>query len=75
MTLLVQVAVSPPTVIVFCNNPDLFPENYRRYLDRKFRESLDFQGTPLRWFFRGKSLRSMERGTTTRRKPVPYGNA
>ncbi len=32
-----QVATEPPAVVVFCNNPKLFPESYKRYLDRKFR--------------------------------------
>lgn len=35
-----QIATRPPTVAVFCNNPKLFGDNYKRYLDRKFREQV-----------------------------------
>lgn len=64
-----QVATEPPTVVVFCNDPKLFPDSYKRYLDRKFRESIDFTGSPVRWHFRGKKLRQLARGGS----PVPYG--
>ncbi|CAN0524241.1 unnamed protein product, partial [Scytosiphon promiscuus] len=37
-----QIATRPPTVAVFCNNPKLFGDNYKRYLDRKFREQVSF---------------------------------
>eukprot|EP00520_Triparma_pacifica_P018248 CAMPEP_0118671232 /NCGR_PEP_ID=MMETSP0785-20121206/21891_1 /TAXON_ID=91992 /ORGANISM="Bolidomonas pacifica, Strain CCMP 1866" /LENGTH=569 /DNA_ID=CAMNT_0006566101 /DNA_START=185 /DNA_END=1891 /DNA_ORIENTATION=- len=36
-----QVSVRPPTVVVFCSNPELVNDNYKRYIDRKFRESLE----------------------------------
>jgi GTP-binding protein len=64
-----QVATEPPAVVVFCNNPKLFPDSYKRYLDRKFRESLDLTGTPIRWHFRGKKLRQLAKTGS----PVPYG--
>ena len=53
----IQVATEPPTILAFCNNPVLFSPNYRRYLERKLRESLDFVGTPVRLLFRGKRAR------------------
>lgn len=57
-----QVSVRPPTVVVFCNDPKLVNDNYRRYLDRKFRESLDgFEATPIRWIFRGRRQRDIMR--------------
>lgn len=55
-----QVDVSPPTIVMFCNKPALFHENYRRYLDRKFRESLGFEGTPIKFVWRGKRVRALE---------------
>lgn len=55
-----QVSTRPPTVVVFCNDPKLVNDNYRRYLDRKFRESLDgFEATPIRWIFRGRRERDV----------------
>lgn len=57
-----QVSIRPPTVVVFCNDPKLVNDNYRRYLDRKFRESLDgFEATPIRWIFRGRRQRDIMR--------------
>lgn len=61
-----QVSTRPPTIVVFCNDPKLVNDNYRRYLDRKFRESLDgFEATPIRWIFRGRRERDMYRGGRT----------
>lgn len=57
-----QVSTRPPTVVVFVNDPKLVPDNYRRYLDRKMRESLDgFEATPIRWIYRGRRARDMRR--------------
>jgi len=54
-----QVSTAPPTVAIFCNNPKLFPDSYRRYLERKFREQLGFESTPLRLLWRGKQMRRL----------------
>lgn len=56
-----QVADRPPTFVLFVNDPDLFKENYRRFLEKHFRENLDLTGTPIRFLWRGKSERSVKR--------------
>jgi GTP-binding protein len=57
-----QVSTRPPTVVVFVNDPKLINDNYKRYLDRKMRESLDgFESTPIRWMFRGRRVRDVTR--------------
>jgi GTP-binding protein len=57
-----QVSSQPPTIVVFCNDPKLVSDNYRRYLDRKFRESLEgLEATPIRWIFRGRRERDVMR--------------
>ena len=57
-----QVSTRPPTLVVFVNDPKLVNDNYRRYLDRKMRESLDgFESTPIRWMFRGRRVRDVTR--------------
>jgi GTP-binding protein len=57
-----QVSTRPPTMVVFVNDPKLINDNYRRYLDRKMRESLDgFESTPIRWMFRGRRVRDVTR--------------
>ena len=57
----IQTAVAPPTLVIFVNNPSLFTESYRRYLERKIRDNLDFEGTPIKMIFRGKALRDVQR--------------
>lgn len=47
-----QVAVKPPTIVIFVNDPELFTQDYRRYLENRFRESLPFAEVPIRLFFR-----------------------
>ncbi len=56
-----QVAAQPPSFTLFVNDPKLFGETYRRYIERQFREGLGFEGTPLKLFWRGKQKRAIER--------------
>lgn len=56
-----QVRAQPPTISLFVNDPKLFKDTYRRYIERQFRESLGFQGTPIRLIWRGKNPREVER--------------
>lgn len=69
-----QVSTRPPTIVVFCNDPGLVNDNYRRYLDRKFRESLDgFEATPIRWIFRGRRQRDIVRARDMNGNPGDGG--
>ncbi len=56
-----QVASKPPSFTLFVNEPKLFGETYRRYIERQLREGLGFDGTPLKLFWRGKQQRDAER--------------
>jgi GTP-binding protein len=56
-----QVATRPPSFTLFVNDPKLFGETYRRYVERQIREGLGFEGSPLRLFWRGKQQRDAER--------------
>ncbi|WP_320675103.1 ribosome biogenesis GTPase Der [Prochlorococcus sp. MIT 1341] len=56
-----QVATQPPTFSLFVNDPKLFGETYRRYVERQIREGLGFEGTPLKLFWRGKQQRQIEK--------------
>ncbi len=55
-----QVKSKPPTIALFVNDPKRFKDNYRRYIERQFRQQLDFTGTPLRLLWRGKKVRDGE---------------
>jgi GTPase len=49
-----QVAVKPPTIVIFANHPKGVPEHYMRYLHNGFRAAWGFMGTPLRLRLRAK---------------------
>ena len=61
-----QVKSHPPTIALFVNDPKRFNENYRRYIERQFRQQLGFTGTPLRLLWRGKKVRDVENNTANR---------
>ncbi|MDN7144688.1 ribosome biogenesis GTPase Der [Liquorilactobacillus mali] len=42
-----QVAVKPPTFVVFVNDPELMHFSYQRFLENQIRDSFDFTGTPV----------------------------
>ena len=56
-----QVATRPPSFTLFVNDPKLFGDTYRRYVERQIRESLGFEGSPLKLFWRGKQQRDAEK--------------
>ena len=43
-----QVAVAPPTIVLFVNEPELLHFSYKRYLENCLREAFGFEGTTLR---------------------------
>ncbi|MDR7416201.1 MAG: ribosome biogenesis GTPase Der [Armatimonadota bacterium] len=49
-----QVAVRPPTLVLFVNDPGLGDEPYLRYLEGRLRASFDLVGTPLRIHLRSR---------------------
>jgi GTP-binding protein len=59
-----QVAIAPPTFVIVCRRPDAIPRAYRRFVERRLRESFDLGGVPLRVAFRsreGQARRSKKR--------------
>ena len=47
-----QVAVKPPSFVIFVNNKDLFHFSYERYLVNQIRKEFGLQGTSLKFFIR-----------------------
>lgn len=58
-----QVTSRPPSIAIFVNDPARFNDNYKRYIEKQFREQLGFKGTPIRLFWRGKKTREIERSS------------
>lgn len=50
-----QVAIKPPTFVLFVNNPDFVHFSYLRYLNNQFRSAIDFTGTPIKIILRRKN--------------------
>jgi GTPase len=55
-----QVTSSPPTIALFVNESKRFNDNYRRYIERQFRQQLGFKGTPIRLLWRSKKVRDRD---------------
>ncbi len=49
-----QVAVAPPTFVLFVNSEDLLHFSYERFLENTIRKAFDFSGTPIRIVVREK---------------------
>lgn len=47
-----QVAVKPPTFVMFVNDKELTHFSYTRYIENRLRESFGFKGTPLKMISR-----------------------
>ena len=49
-----QVEVSPPTFVIFVNDPSHMHFSYQRYLENRLREAFELSGTPLKLILRKK---------------------
>lgn len=47
-----QVAVKPPTFVIFVNDKELMHFSYTRYLENRIREAFGFKGTSLKFIIR-----------------------
>lgn len=47
-----QIAVKPPTFVIFVNDKELMHFSYTRYIENKIREAFGFKGTPLKFIIR-----------------------
>lgn len=63
-----QVSTQPPAIALFVNDAKRLNENYRRYIERQFRQQLGFVGTPIKLFWRSKKARDVvESGSSANR--------
>ncbi|CAN6454161.1 unnamed protein product [Victoria cruziana] len=60
-----QAAVRPPTFVFFVNDAKLFPEAYRRYMEKQLRTDAGFTGTPIRLLWRSKKKTGKVEGKVT----------
>ena len=50
-----QVAVKPPTFVIFVNSKELMHFSYTRYIENKIRDTFGFKGTALRFIIRERN--------------------
>lgn len=50
-----QVAIKPPTFVLFVNEPELLHFSYERFLENRIRATFEFKGTPIRIIARKKN--------------------
>ena len=50
-----QVAVSPPTIVLKCNDAQLIDKGWRRYLQGVLHDELPFQEVPIKIYYRSRS--------------------
>ncbi|HLP55051.1 MAG TPA: ribosome biogenesis GTPase Der [Fluviicola sp.] len=49
-----QLPTHAPAFAFFCNLPQYIPDSYKRFLENRLREQFNFEGVPVRIFFRRK---------------------
>ncbi len=49
-----QTSVAPPRFAIFCSHADLVPDNYKRFIERKFREQFTYEGVPVIFEYHAK---------------------
>jgi len=54
LSYITQAETNPPTFVIFANDAKLINFSYERYLENKFREKIDFSGTPIKIIFKSR---------------------
>jgi GTP-binding protein len=72
ITYATQVAVQPPTIVLFTNGPELFDQTYRRYLLKAFRDHLPFTEVPIKMYLRHKHRDAEDKDLTD--EPLEKGS-
>ncbi|MCZ6682855.1 MAG: ribosome biogenesis GTPase Der [Planctomycetota bacterium] len=62
-----QISTCPPTIVFFVNNPALMREQYKRFMAKRFRETLPFEEVPVRFLWRVRRSQDTPRGRRTRK--------
>ncbi len=55
-----QAEVAPPTFVLFVNDPELVTDSYLRFLEKRLRALLNWDGTPFRWVARSSHERRQD---------------
>jgi len=50
-----QVAVAPPTIVIFSNHPQKLPVSYQRYVKNSIRKEYPYEGSNIKLIFKKKT--------------------
>jgi GTP-binding protein len=64
-----QVAVHPPTIVLFTNGPQLFDKTYLRYLMKTLRDHFRFPDVPIKLYLRAKGREDADGENPKRIRP------
>ncbi|HKD36083.1 MAG TPA: ribosome biogenesis GTPase Der, partial [Pirellulales bacterium] len=72
-----QVSIEPPTIVLFCNDPNAFSQPYRRYLLSVFRDRIRFSEVPIKLYLRrrdesGRGRKPEVESTTEAQAEAPH---
>lgn len=70
-----QVATNPVTILLFVNEPELFPRAWRRFLQGQLRKGLPWSEVPVKLVFRGRHSLLKKGGRLARRAKALGGLA
>lgn len=54
-----QAEICPPTFVVFVNDASLVHFSYQRFLENRLRDSINFEGTPIKLVFKNRKEKDM----------------
>lgn len=66
-----QVAIKPPTMALMVNDPNRFPDSYKRYITNALRETFGFSGSPVVMHFRATHGQGGSAKNLSERKKTP----
>jgi hypothetical protein len=66
-----QVQSSPPTIVLFVNNPSHVSETYQRFIINRFRELLPYAEVPIKLVMRGRQGREETDGAAPAKPATP----
>lgn len=55
-----QVRITPPTILLVVNHPDLFTDDYQRYMLNRLRERVPFDEVPIRLIIRERQRAELD---------------
>lgn len=70
-----QTDVTPPTIVLFVNNPGFIDDMYQRYMINRFRELLPYPEVPIKLVIRGRQGKAAEGELTSDADLKPRGGA